>query len=260
MRFHQLNERLRQEILRRIQRGTLSGKLISRKTGYGQPHISNFLRGKRNLSLDALDSLLSVLQMDIEDLLPSRAEDPVERGREENQRNKTSPQQEHDLQPALQGASSARTESIPLVTQAVALEEQVFLTTHVIGSYSLPASILGNLRSFCRPSRRSWQRFVAIRLHAGQSEAMEPVLMPGALVVIDRHYTSLKRDNPERPSLYALHCGRQIMIRYLSYEKDLLILRPYQHAHAVTTIEVRNGQSPSDYILGRVVLVVNAVE
>jgi len=43
MNFTQMHERLRLELLRRIQRGTLSVSLLARQTGFGQAHISNFL-------------------------------------------------------------------------------------------------------------------------------------------------------------------------------------------------------------------------
>ena len=47
MNFTQMHERLRLELLRRIQRGTLSVSLLSRQTGFGQAHLSNFLNRKR---------------------------------------------------------------------------------------------------------------------------------------------------------------------------------------------------------------------
>jgi len=42
MNFTQMHERLRLELLRRIQRGTLSVSLLARQTGFGQAHLSNF--------------------------------------------------------------------------------------------------------------------------------------------------------------------------------------------------------------------------
>jgi transcriptional regulator with XRE-family HTH domain len=253
MTFQQLNERLRQELLRRIERGTLSGKLISCKTGYGQPHISNFLRGKRRLSLDALDRLLNILQMSVEDLLPSRAEAAAHPPADPKQQS----EKETKLTP--KPGKGSGIEPVPLVTQLVALEEQVFEPAQILGSYPVPAQMLANLRTYCRPSRRSWQRFAAIRLRSAQIEGMEPLLLPGAMVVVDRHYTSLQSYDPLRPSLYAVRCAQQLMIRLLTHEGSLLILRPYQAAHPVSTIELLIQQSPSDYIVGRVVLSVNPI-
>src|ERR1700733_6783204 len=70
MNFTQMHERLRLELLRRIQRGTLSVSLLARQTGFGQSHISNFLRSRRQLSLEALDRVLLSQRMNAWDLLP----------------------------------------------------------------------------------------------------------------------------------------------------------------------------------------------
>src|ERR1700752_5387117 len=70
MNFLQMHERLRLELLRRIQRGPLSVSLLARQTGFGQSHISNFLRSRRQLSLEALDRVRSAQHMTAGDLLP----------------------------------------------------------------------------------------------------------------------------------------------------------------------------------------------
>ena len=71
MNFSQLQERVRSELLRRISRGTLSVSLLARQTGVGQPHLSNFLHGRRQLSLATLDRILRAQNLEIADLLPS---------------------------------------------------------------------------------------------------------------------------------------------------------------------------------------------
>jgi hypothetical protein len=70
MNFTQMHERLRLELQRRIQRGTLSVSLLSRQTGFGQSHLSNFLNKRRQLSLDAMDRILTSQHMAASDLLP----------------------------------------------------------------------------------------------------------------------------------------------------------------------------------------------
>src|SRR5579863_8100307 len=72
MNFTQMHERLRFELLRRIQRGTLSVSLLARQTGFGQSHLSNFLRSHRQLSLEAMDRVLSAQHLDAADLLPAK--------------------------------------------------------------------------------------------------------------------------------------------------------------------------------------------
>ncbi len=70
MNFTQLHERLRMELQCRIDRGTLSVSLLSRQTGLGQAHLSNFLHCKRQLSLQALDRVLTAQHLAADDLLP----------------------------------------------------------------------------------------------------------------------------------------------------------------------------------------------
>jgi len=69
MNFTQMQERLRVELLRRIQRGTLSISLLARQTGFGKSHLSNFLHARRQLSLAGIDRMLTAQYMAAEDLL-----------------------------------------------------------------------------------------------------------------------------------------------------------------------------------------------
>src|SRR5579885_549739 len=95
MNVSQFHEQLRRELLRRIQRGTLSGTLLARQTGLNPAHISNFLHGKRRLSLTALDQILTALDLKIENLLPhARSRD-----------------------------SSSAPDRIPLVAQSIAIQK-----------------------------------------------------------------------------------------------------------------------------------------
>ena len=71
MNFTQMHERLRLELLRRIQRGTLSVSLLARQTGFGQAHLSNFLHSRRQLSLEAMDRILAAQHLTVADLLPA---------------------------------------------------------------------------------------------------------------------------------------------------------------------------------------------
>src|SRR5579863_10212162 len=86
MNFLQMHERLRLELLRRIQRGTLSVSLLARQTGFGQSHISNFLRSRRQLSLEALDRVLIAQHMTAGDLLPLKITHGDWNGEDENGR------------------------------------------------------------------------------------------------------------------------------------------------------------------------------
>src|SRR5580704_14833091 len=70
MNFQDLHELLRLELLRRIERGTLTGTRLAQQAGFQQAHISNFLNKKRALSLEGLDRVLASQNLTIEQILP----------------------------------------------------------------------------------------------------------------------------------------------------------------------------------------------
>ena len=75
MNFLQLHERLRIEMLRRIERGVLTPSMLARQTRFVPAHISNFLNCKRMLSLNALDKVLLAQGLTVADLLGPTAPD-----------------------------------------------------------------------------------------------------------------------------------------------------------------------------------------
>lgn len=231
MNFTQMHERLRVELLRRIQRGTLSVSLLSRQTGFGQAHISNFLRCNRQLSLKALDRVLAAQRIELVDLIPetSRSADPSNEG---------------------------ETNQIPVVTQTAALFEPYPRHSVIQGALELPASRM-RWRARPLPNRALWERFVAVTLSASDALPMEPVVLPDALVVIDRHWNSLKPYRPPRPNLYAVNFGGRLAIRYLDFDLNRLVLRPHNVAFPVELVEIPPGESPGDSIAGRVALILN---
>lgn len=232
MNFTQMHERLRLELLRRIQRGTLSVSLLARQTGFGQAHLSNFLRNRRRLSLEAIDRILEVLQLGVQDLMAGYT-------------------------PLLNSLAETERDAVPVVSHAVALFEPWVRPTSIQSTLHLPPGVLQSLRS--RPSnpRRAWQRFVAIRIPSGDALAMEPLVLPGAVVLLDRHYNSLHDYRPSRPSLYAVRHGAHLRLRYADFQANRLILRPLNIAFAVEVLEIAPGETPFDLLAGRVALILN---
>jgi len=230
MNFSQMHERLRLELLRRIQRGTLSVSLLARQTGYGQPHLSNFLRARRQLSLEALDRILTAQQLTASDLVPITTRD---RDRDED------------------------THSAPVVSHGTALFEPHIRPSAVLAMLQLPPGSLTTLRERCSPQRRAWQRFVAVRVPADDAPAMDPLILPDAVVLIDRHYVSLMGYRPARPNLYAVRVGARLSLRYVDYLSNRLVLRPHNLTHPVDLIELEAGQPPRDLLVGRVALILN---
>jgi hypothetical protein len=232
MNFTQMHERLRLELLRRIQRGTLSVSLLARQTGFGQAHLSNFLHSRRQLSLEAMDRILFTQHLTAADLLPAIA---------------------RMVDPPGDRESSA----VPLISHGVALFEPVIRPSAVQAVVHLPAGALKSFRARVSSSRRAWQRFVAVRVPSGDTLAMDPVVTPEALVVIDRHYNSLMPYRPNRANLYAIRQGSHLILRYADFLSNRLILRPHNIAYPVDLIEVGHGESPGDLLVGRVVLILN---
>ena len=232
MNFTQMHERLRLELLRRIQRGTLSVSLFARQTWLGQAHLSNFLHSRRQLSLEAMDRVLAAQRLTAADLLPAIAH--------------TAPL-----------PSDGLTGSVPLVSHAAALFEPVIRPSAVQALVHLPSTALQSLRARASSSRRAWQRFVVVRIPSGETLPMEPLIMPEALVLIDRHYNSLLPYRPNRANLYAVRTGAHLLIRYADFLSSRLILRPHNITHPVDLIEVAHGESPGDFLTGRVALILN---
>ncbi len=227
-----MHERLRLELLRRIQRGTLSVSLLARQTGFGQPHLSNFLHNRRQLSLEAIDRVLAAQHLTAADLLPVLH------------------------QPGFLPADGEES-SVPVVSHHAALFEPHIRPSVVQSMLHLPAGLLGTIRTRVSNTRRAWQRFVAVRVPAADAVPMEPLVLPEAIVLIDRHYNSLMPYRPNRPNLYAVRHGAHLTLRYVDFVASRLVLRPHNIAYPVDLIEVDPGEAPGDLIAGRVALVIN---
>jgi hypothetical protein len=232
MNFLQIHERLRLEMLRRIQRGTLSVSLLARQTGFGQPHLSNFLRGRRQLSLAGMDRILAAQRLGAGDLLPVLAH-----------REPGPDAEEHG--------------AVPLVTHAAALFERIIRPSAVQLTLHFPAAALASLRSRATPSRRAWQRFVAVRIDAAEAQAMEPMVLPEAIALLDRHYNTVAPYRPNRPNVVAVRHGAHLKLRYVEIGLSRLVLRPHNRAFPVELIDTGQEDSPAELLVGRVALVLN---
>jgi transcriptional regulator with XRE-family HTH domain len=227
MNFTQMHERLRMELLRRIQRGTVSVSLLARQTGFGQSHLSNFLHSRRQLSLEALDRILAAQHMTAGDLLPTNFSS--------------------EELPAGEGGT------VPVVSHTAALFEPFIRASAAQTMLHLPAGLLQSIRTRVSTPRRAWQRFVAVRISAADAMPMEPLILPEALTLIDRHYNY----RPNRPNLYAVRHGSRLWLRYVDFVANRLVLRPHNIAYPVDLLEVKHGEPPSELIVGRIALILN---
>ena len=232
MNFSQMHEKLRLELLRRIQRGTLSVSLLARQTGFGQSHLSNFLNSRRQLSLDAIDRVLAAQHMNAADLLPA-------------------------LHSSLAMPFEGERDSVPLVSHHSALFEPYIRTAAAQGWIHLPAGLLQTIRARASNTRRGWQRFVAVRIPAADAIHMDPLILPDAITLIDRHYNSFHPYRPNRPNLLAIRDGGHLSLRYAEFLANRLVLRPHNITSPVELIDMAPGESPGDLIAGRVALILN---
>jgi transcriptional regulator with XRE-family HTH domain len=236
MNFQDLHELLRLELVRRIEQGTLTGSRLASQAGFQQAHISNFLNRKRALSLEGLDRVLTAQNLSIDQILPlemagARADE----------------------------SAAEQVEEVPIVSPSTAIHDSKIARTAIIETVPVVAARLNENRARPAPRRTQWERFVAVRVDAQQAAAMSPVLASGALAVIDRHYNSLAPYRANQPNLYAVRSGSMLMLRYVDFDERHLILRPFLREFPVQLIGLREGESPADYVVGRICLVVAEV-
>ena len=233
MTFQKLHEALRKELARRIENGTLTGTALARQVGFRQAHISNFLNKKRSLSLEGLDRVLAAQHLTVDQLMPL------------------------ELQASAETHSAEPMESIPVVTATAAMEEPTVRLGSVIETVQVPASRLRDSRSRVATKYAHWQRFVAVRADQQQAAAMDPMLTSGATVVLDRHYNSLAPYRGQQRTLYGVRHAAGLKLRFVEYDDDRLLLRPLKLEFPVELVPLRPKESPADYIVGRVCLVVS---
>jgi plasmid maintenance system antidote protein VapI len=234
MNFQDLHELLRLELQRRIDRGVLTGSRLAQQAGFQQAHISNFLNRKRSLSLEGLDRVLASQNLSVEHILPldlnaASAPRPAE--------------------------NSDPIEIIPVVSPSAAMDDARILPGSIIETIQVSASRLHDNRARSSTRHAHWQRFLAIRADTQQSAAMDPLLSPGAIAVLDRHYNSLAPYRAHQPTLYAVRCGAALLLRFVDFDEGRLILRPYSRDFPVQLLPLGSHETPADYIVGRVCLI-----
>jgi len=237
MNFQDLHELLRLELVRRIERGMVTGSRLAHKAGFQQAHVSNFLNRKRALSLEGLDKVMAAQNLTIEQILPV---DLAASG-------------------AVEETTEELVEEVPIVSPSAAMDDAAISKAAVIETVPVVGARLRENRAKPAPRRTQWERFVAVRVDAQQAAAMAPVLALGALAIVDRHWNSLAPYRASQPNIYAVRSGSMLMLRYVDFDDRHLILRPFLREFPVQLIGLREGESPADYVVGRVCVVVAEV-
>ena len=230
MRFKNLQENLRKALLERIGEGELTGLHLAELTGFKQAHISNFLNRKRSLSLQGMDKVLSVQRLSVLDLL-----DPSE----VNRRASIPPPSDDEF------------ENVFVVDGQTAATHPLIMSMNVREIQKFKRSFLKKLRPEVHDQRRNWERFVAIKAD-GDALAMYPRLLPGAIVLLDRHYNSLQPYRRGELNMYAMQINGACKLRYVELAAGTLVLRPHNQSYPVEVVAIAEGESIADYIVGRI--------
>jgi transcriptional regulator with XRE-family HTH domain len=239
MNFSQLQERVRTELLRRIERGTVSVSLLARQTGLGQPHLSNFLHARRSLSFAALDKILAAQHLTVADLIPERR----------HARDLVLPDQQPDLVDIL------------IVNPQVALHEPFPRASSARGILPVLSSFLTALKPDAKATRLQWDRYVVIRLPEGDAAPMHPLVTPSSLLLLDRHSNVLRSHRSSDaqaeppPNLYAVRDNADLKVRYASLQRGRILLRPHNLTFPVELPEPDAGETYHDLIAGRIALI-----
>jgi hypothetical protein len=113
-------------------------------------------------------------------------------------------------------------------------------------------AFLRGLKPEPESDRSSWHRFVLIRPEERDIPAMSPRLLPGATLLIDRHYNSLRPYRKGEFNMYAVLKNDTCAVRYVAVAGNQLVLRPHNQTFPLETLPVEEGRSPADYLVGRV--------
>jgi len=232
MKFKALQENLRKLLWERIENTNLTGMKLAQQTGFKQAHISNFLNRKRSLSMDGLDKVLSVQRLSVLDLL-----DP----------------QEINKRASILPPSEDAFENVVVVDGTVAAREPLLMSMNVKDVVKFKKSFLRRLRPELEGGARGkWERFAVLKVDGRDGMSMFPRLLPGATVLIDRHYNSLKPYRKGDNNMYAVSRDGDCTIKYVEAAGRSLVLRPHNQAYPVEVITVEEGKGVGDYLVGRV--------
>jgi hypothetical protein len=231
MKFKALQDNLRKTLWGRIDEGDLTGLRLAEETGFKQAHISNFLNRKRGLSIEGMDKVLNVQRLSVLDLL-----DP----HEINKRASILPPADDEF------------ENVLLVDGTTAANEPLVMSMKVKEILKFKKSFLKKLRHETEGDRDGWERFVLIKADAREGMSMYPRMLPGATVLIDRHYNSLKPYRKGESNMYAVSKNGRCTVKYVEQAGNHLVLRPHNQAYPVEIMQMEEGKKVHDYLIGRI--------
>ena len=232
MNFKSLQDKLRTILWRKMNNGGMTGMALAEEAGLGQAHMSNFLNGRRGLSLEAMDRVLATQSLTIFDLL-----EPAQ----------------IDRHAGIPSCDDAEFVTVPLVDAQIAASADRINRWVVREKVNFSANFLTGLRSLCEPARAHWERFVALRVDARNGMSMFPRLLPGAIILVDRHYHGLKPYRRGESTMFVVRTpGSGCVIRYIEMVGQSVMLRPHNTAYPLEMLPLARRHVVSYFIVGRV--------
>jgi transcriptional regulator with XRE-family HTH domain len=231
--FSELQDRLRQEIRRRIDLGEFSGGELGRRAGFAQAHISNFVNGKRGLTLGGLDRVLAALGMTFYDLL-----DAKELAR---------------YAPAPAAASDADVWDVPMVSAEVAARKAIIAREDVQQMFRFPKKHFDAAPEETPAGpRKFWTRYVVVQ--SSESDSASLVLgARAAVAVVDRHEVTPRTAAKPSRRLFAVHGEGKVQLRFLQRAGELLLLRGISPDAPVEVAAGAGASAAATRVIGRIV-------
>jgi hypothetical protein len=225
-----VQEALRQILWERIRAKKLTGLALAKQTGFEQAYISNFLNRKRSLSMEGMDRVLAAQRLSVYDLMNQE---------EINKRASTITFSDGDF------------ENVVLTGPEIVAVAPTIKRDDVRDVLKFKKSFLRRLRPAAALGREQWQRFVLMKVDAQEASSMYPRLLPGATVLIDRHYNLLQPYRRNEANIYAVRRNKGCTIKYVERDGDHLVLRPHNQLHPIGVLPLE-GSDPAVLIVGRV--------
>lgn len=262
MSFVGLQDSLRKELRKRIDAGELTGMELARRTGFTQAHISNFLNRKRGLKLSALDRVVKAIGLTLYDLLnPHEVAKVAAVSTRSGEGRAGSAEQDYEVAPLVEGSIAAGSEVIVNEEVRELLKFRRSFLQRLRADLAAVPKGQGRVASGegREGGRKSWTRFVLIKVDQKEGLSMWPRVGPGATLLIDRHYNSLRPYRKNERNLYAVRKGEGCTVKYLelreatpSAPNGMLVLRPHNPDYPVEVLPIEEGQTYADLIIGRV--------
>lgn len=204
----------------------ITGTALAERIGVKQAHISNFLLGRRGLSIDSMDAILNVLGINVERLVAVADQTSVRK------------------------EPSSAIKSVPLI-QILAAMSPTFDDMSQAETV-FPKSLLRRLKAEPPATRMLWVRFIAVKADKALATPMSPRVEVGSVLLIDRHYCSLDVHCKDEPNLYLIRKDQVCMVRWVEMQGTQLCLRPERNDCPLDFISIGRKSPLESSIVGRV--------